>query len=249
MSASPVWVVVPCYDEARRLDVESFGRLCDTRGVQVVFVDDGSTDATPTLLADLAADRPQVHVVTLGENAGKGEAVRAGLRFALARSGDVVGYLDADLATPWEELLRLAAVLDERDDVDVVLGSRVGLLGVDITRRRARHLQGRVFATLASLVLDLPVYDTQCGAKVFRRTPDLESAVAEPFASRWAFDVELIARLLRRDHDRAARRFVEVPLHRWTDVDGSRLSVRARAAALGDLVRVRRQLRSAPTTR
>jgi hypothetical protein len=109
------------------------------------------------------------------------------------------------------------------------MGARVRLLGNNIRRRPIRHYLGRAFATLASLALRLPVYDTQCGAKFFRRTKALEAALATPFVSRWGFDVELIGRLLCSQPgipSLTEDRFTEVPLRRWEDVKGSKLRLR-----------------------
>ncbi|MDQ1419024.1 MAG: hypothetical protein QOJ52_986, partial [Acidimicrobiaceae bacterium] len=77
-----------------------------------------------------------------------------------------------------------------------MLGSRIARLGSTIERTARRHLLGRVFATAASVALGCQVYDTQCGAKVFRVTPALTVALQRPFRSAWAFDVELQSRLL-----------------------------------------------------
>ena len=138
-----------------------------------------------------------------------------------------MGFWDADLATPLDELPRFAAVLDERPEIELVLGSRVRLLGRRIERRAVRHYLGRVFATGASMTLGLAVYDTQCGAKLFRSTPRLRALLAEPFLTSWVFDVEILARFVRslRGETRltAAERIYELPLRRWTDVPGSKV--------------------------
>src|SRR5262249_13019404 len=133
----------------------------------------------------------------------------------------VVGYVDVDLSTPIDDVLHIVDALEARR-ADVAMGARVALLGRDIERNRARHYLGRVFATAASMILHLRVYDTQCGAKFFRAGPPLTAALAAPFSSRWAFDVELIGRLLLEGVP--AEKFVEVPLHRWSDVGGSKLA-------------------------
>ena len=123
------------------------------------------------LNAALAGDPDRFHVVTLPANRGKGEAVRLGLRAALAGGHDVVGYYDADLATPPAEMARLVEELRGDPARVMVIGSRVALLGHDIERSAVRHYLGRLYATAASVVLRLPVYDTQCGAKVVRAGP------------------------------------------------------------------------------
>ncbi len=228
-------VVVPCYEEEGRLDVERFVALAATDGI--VFVDDGSTDGTRGVLADVAARAPHhVEVLHLERNVGKGEAVRAGVLHAIEAGADVVGYLDADLATPVDGYADLRSALVDRD-LDAVFGSRVELLGWSVRRAPVRHYLGRVFATVASWVLQLPIYDTQCGAKVFRVTPALRTAVARPFTSRWAFDVELIARLTAEPTS-SIKRIEEYPLREWADVAGTQLNPRQAAGALADLGRI-----------
>jgi len=92
----------------------------------------------------------------------------------------LVGFLDADLATPAEEMLRLVSTL-RSSRAQAAFAARVALLGTTIERHATRHYLGRVFATAASLILDLRVYDTQCGAKAFHATPLLAAALEEPF--------------------------------------------------------------------
>jgi hypothetical protein len=143
-------------------------------------------------------------------------------------------------------MLKLIALLEDRS-VEAALGARVGLLGTKIERHPARHYLGRVFATLASLILDLRVYDTQCGAKAFRAGPLLSAALAAPFHARWAFDVELIGRLLlgtRSLPGFSERQFVEMPLRRWSDVAESKLSLLSAPRLALELWRIHLALRS-----
>lgn len=238
MDSRPV-IVVPCHNEERRLDAVRFSELADTGRVRLLFVDDGSTDRTAAVLERLVAARADVDVLRLPRNVGKAEAVRQGLLRAVEDSAPILGYYDADLATPPGELLRLIDLLEGREDLQVVLAARVVLLGRRIQRRSWRHYLGRVFATLASLILRIPVYDTQCGAKVFRDSPALRQSIAVPFRSSWVFDVELIGRLLRGGPRAPAvplAAFEEMPLREWRDVSGSRLGVRDMAQALIDLL-------------
>jgi len=240
MSVRDVTLVVPCYNEADRLDGAALHGLVDARpALRLLLVDDGSTDDTERTLRAVAAGRPEpIDVLRLPRNVGKAEAVRHGLRAALAGSAELVGYFDADLSTPPEELLRLVRVMEERG-VAVVMGARVAMLGADIRRHVSRHYLGRVFATTASLLLGVTVYDTQCGAKLFRRSPALSAALERPFRSRWAFDVELIGRLLAGGAGTPGvplGLFLEVPLATWRDVPGSKLRAWTMVGALVDLL-------------
>jgi glycosyltransferase involved in cell wall biosynthesis len=245
---APTVIVVPCYNEAKRLDTERIAAFAARPGASLLCVDDGSTDATARLLEELAArSAGRVGVLRLTSNRGKANAVRAGMLEAIEGGARHVGYWDADLATPLEEIPRFEAVLNADPRVIGVLGSRVRMLGTTIERSAARHYMGRVFATLASVVLRLAVYDTQCGAKLFRVVPALQAALVAPFRSRWAFDVELIARL-----DRASRALggppaddllVELPLEVWRHVGGSKLSPPAMVRATLELLAVRQNAR------
>lgn len=222
-------VVVPCFNEAQRLDVSAYGEFLNaSMDVTLLFVDDGSTDDTPLIMERLRQQHPrQVCTLRLAANVGKAEAVRRGVQVALRRRPEIVGYWDADLATPLGAIPQLRDVLLSRDDVSLVMGSRVALLGRQIRRRGVRHFLGRTFATAASLVLGLPVYDTQCGAKLFRATPEVAELFARPFEARWIFDVEILARMIATaEHDDSidvSESIYEQPLDHWQDVGGSRL--------------------------
>src|SRR5207302_9987714 len=142
---------------------------------------------------------------------------------ALDRQPDVVGFWDADLATPLSELPGFLTIMRDRPEIAMVFGARVRLLGRQISRRPSRHYFGRVGATLISSTLGLAVYDTQCGAKVFRRNDTLRDVFARPFISRWIFDVEIIARYVQLlGRDAAAAAIYELPVMRWHDVTGSK---------------------------
>jgi glycosyltransferase involved in cell wall biosynthesis len=236
-------VVVPCYNEADRFQAAPFADAVAAGNLRFILVDDGSTDGTRDMLEALARElHPRITLLALDENHGKAEAVRRGISAALLQSPRLVAYLDADLATPISELDGMCSLLDARPELHVVLGSRVALLGRDISRSQVRHYLGRVFATAASLTLSLTVYDTQCGAKVFRNTAAVRSVFAQPFLSRWIFDVEILARLealalegLLPSLDRSA---AEYPLLHWRDVSGSKVRPAAAAGASVELLRI-----------
>jgi len=219
-------IVVPCYNEEQRIDARTFIEFARSGQGDLLLVNDGSSDGTADVLARIERAAPQtVRSLSLPQNRGKAEAVRQGLLAALGDGTALVGYADADLSTPFDELVRLREVADQ-GSAQVVLGARVALLGRHIERSAMRHYFGRVFATAASVILAQPVYDTQCGAKFFRSTDALRAALATPFSSAWAFDVELIGRLLIGAPGvpaLPAEDIIEVPLQRWRDVRGSRM--------------------------
>jgi dolichyl-phosphate beta-glucosyltransferase len=249
MSPTEATVVVPCYNEESRLDRERFLELARDPSVRLLFVDDGSRDGTRAMLEALSAEADgKIEVLGLDVNGGKAEAVRRGMRQAIAKGARLVGFLDGDLATPPSEMLRIVRTLASTPEAQVVLGARVGLAGTRIDRKMARHYLGRIFATAASVILRERFYDTQCGAKLFRATPALDEALAPPFRSRWAFDVELLGRLLvgtERAPALAVTDFIELPLHEWTDVPGSKLHPSAFARVAADLVRIELELAAA----
>lgn len=240
-------VVIPCFNEEKRLDPRAVEALLEEALVRVILVDDGSRDGTADLLRRIESAHPgRVRALILPRNGGKGEAVRQGMRAALDDGAWSVGYTDADFATPPEEFLRLRQELLAQGAA-VVLGSRVRRLGSTIERRPARHYLGRIFATAASLSLRVGVYDTQCGAKLFRDRPALRAALEAPFASRWAFDVELLSRLLRpREGVPPVRadEMIEVPLRAWRDVAGSKLRGINMLRAGTDLARIAWRIRT-----
>jgi glycosyltransferase involved in cell wall biosynthesis len=243
-----VEIVVPCYNEEHRLDLDAFRNFrADGFELTFVFANDGSTDGTGRMLDALAAENPsRFAVVHLAKNGGKAEAVRCGVLASLERGPDYVGFWDADLATPLTEMPGFTDILDRRPEIQMVFGARVRLLGREISRRPARHYVGRVGATLISSSLGLAVYDTQCGAKLFRVTDDTRSLFQEPFLSRWIFDVELIARFVQRcGRDAAARSIYELPIFHWRDIGGSKVKSRDFLRALRDLWKIHRAYNSA----
>ena len=170
--------------------------------------------------------------------------MRAGVQAALAlKRFDVVGFCDADLATPLSEMIRLTEVLDKQG-ADMVFGCRLLRLGADIRRSKLRHYLGRIFATVVSSVLGLPVYDTQCGAKVFRASIACEIFEAE-FSTRWLFDIELLARYLQNyGQEFTLSKVIEVPLKIWIDRPGSKLTLHDFLMAPCELWRIWRRHRT-----
>lgn len=246
MSEPRAAIIVPFYNEERRFHPGCLIDLMAHPSLEVVTVDDGSRDRTGELLRDVSRSaRGRIEVLALEKNGGKGEAVRRGMLHALERGRSIIGFTDADFSTRPAELLALLTELEARVDLDVLVASRVLLVGRKVRRKATRHYLGRVFATLAANILRTAFYDTQCGAKLFRATPALASALATPFVSRWAFDVELLGRLLIGTADTAGipiERMREVPLEQWVDEGASKVTRAAMVKTLADLALIEVEL-------
>jgi dolichyl-phosphate beta-glucosyltransferase len=240
-------IVVPCYNEAARLRGAEFAdfvrkhdRIC------FLFVNDGSKDGTLRVLQQLCAEDPErLFCLDLGTNHGKAEAVRLGMLHCIRDlHPKFTGFWDADLATPLEVIPEFVDEMLRHPSCKMVFGSRVRLLGHAVKRKLIRHYLGRVFATVVSLLMQLEVYDTQCGAKVFRVDSDLGDLFAEPFLSRWIFDVEIIARVIRAaqgDRIRVENMIFEMPLMQWEDVAGSKVHPTDFLRAMGEIWAIRRR--------
>ena len=189
-------IVVPCYNEEERLQFSEFSKFFKKDNTTFFcFVDDGSTDGTKKIVTDFVEKNPErAQAVFLSFNQGKAESVRQGIKTLIkTHKFQFVGYWDADLATPLSTIPEFIGKFQSSRSLVAVCGSRILRLGASIHRSLLRHFLGRVFSTVASNILNIPVYDTQCGAKLFR-TEHAEIIFSEHFISRWFFDVELFAR-------------------------------------------------------
>ena len=171
----------------------------------------------------------------------------SGMLNAMALDGFAyTGFWDADLATPLDVVPQLLAKLVENPKLKWFSAPGCVFSATRSIADPLRHYLGRCFATAVSIVLELPIYDTQCGAKLFRITPVLQSILALPFQSRWIFDVEIIARFLAVHNQDASFAFdaiYENPLPRWEDVAGSKVRPSDFFVAFYELLKVRRTFR------
>jgi len=144
---------------------------------------------------------------------------------AFKSGAELVGYWDADLATPLDEIARFRAVLATQFRLSSWSWARGFSCSAGwCAAAGVRHYLGRIFATGVSLFLRLPIYDSQCGAKLMRNDAALAPLFEERFCVNWTFDVELLARLIRlRGRSAAYDSLYELPLERWVDVPGSKV--------------------------
>ena len=235
-----VGVVIPCYNEEKRLPVASFRKfLHENLGFHFCFVNDGSTDQTNEVLLSLKKEFPySVSVYHCQKNVGKAEAVRKGALF-LSENSDMeyIGYLDADLSTDLSDFKNLLQVL-KHSKHRIVGGSRMLRMGADISKNSTRALISKLINLLIRFILKMPFNDTQCGAKIM----DVELAKVvfkRTFLTKWLFDVEIFRRVsLHFGRRKAAELICESPINRWIHVDGSKLSLKDSATIIFQLVRI-----------
>ena len=226
-------IVIPAYNEESRIEptIRDMIVYCQNggRSFEIILVDDGSRDGTSMVGRKLAEEFPELRLIRLAANHGKGYAVRAGVVNAI---GSLVLFADADGATPIAEIERLESALDS--GADVAVGSRaLRATGIRVHAKLYRHLIGRTFHFLVECLADGGVKDTQCGFKLFR------SRVAQDLFSRmrmngFSFDVELLVMARQRGY-----RVAEVPVN-WTHQPGSKVQLTLDSIRMAaDLLRIR----------
>lgn len=238
-----VLLVIPTFRDTARLQafLPDLSRQLEARSaVEIVVVDDGSgpkfSDALEELVRDVSGkSQTPVSLIRLKRNVGKGGAIYAG--WGDGKGVDWLAFVDADGAVSASEVERMLSEIDCTDlheRADALIASRVKMLGRTVERSVKRHLIGRIFATLASELTGLAVYDSQCGCKFVRR--EAYAAVRSKLTElRFAFDVDLLFHL-----HRAGYRIVEFPVD-WRDIPGSKVSlIRDSFLMLFSLLRLRK---------
>lgn len=242
MSAS-ILIVVPAYREAGRIRLPLSGLCGETAAlpVEILVVDDGSGPEEAAAVSDIveslrASYTKLLPVLALPRNLGKGGAVYAGWEHA-GRDAEWLGFVDADGATPPREAARVAAMLAGTDS-DFLIASRVKMLGHSLDRTLKRHIFGRAFATISTILTGVAVYDSQCGCKFLRRGV-YEKIRPRLHDSRFCFDMDLISHA-----HHAGAKIREVPVD-WTDIPGSKVHIlRDGFRMLAALLRIRANLRA-----
>jgi glycosyltransferase involved in cell wall biosynthesis len=228
-------IVVPAYNEQKRLPstLELILAYIGTREfafVEVLVVDDGSTDATGDVARQYARQHCVVKLISNPGNRGKGYAVRHGMTEA---KGEWILYTDADLSAPIDECEKLLNAA-EGNSAEVCIGSRaLDRSLIQVHQHQFREYSGRAFNLLMRIVTGLPFCDTQCGFKLY------SSRAAKIIFPRqqldgFSFDVEDL--YIAKRH---GIKTVEVPV-RWSNVEGTKVSLTAGLKSFADLLKIRR---------
>jgi glycosyltransferase involved in cell wall biosynthesis len=239
MSPASVSIVIPAYNEARRLpsaleQIEAWRRdgPLAGRSVEVWIVVEPSTDGTREIATAASSRQPNLHVIANAEHRGKGFAVRTGM---LAATGDFIFYMDCDLSVPLREVNAFVEYFAAHPEIEVLLGNRQHAQS-RITREQAwlRRRMGQAFNAILRRLSLAGFYDTQCGFKAFRR------AAAQAIFSRqqidgFAFDVEVL--LLAK---KLSLHIADLPVE-WHNSPESKVNlIRDSLRMLRDIARVQR---------
>jgi len=224
---SRILMVVPCFNEEKRFDQEYFDHLTRIESTAWLFVDDGSKDATLSVLSNFCR-RSNTNFLHLPKNVGKSEALRIGMLQAIEKDSGAkwIGFLDSDGAFSVEDVNEILTKImkDEFEMYEAIFTSRVKLSGRRIQRKPYRHLLGRILTTVFGVIWkDIP-YDTQSGFKVIRNTQTFRNSILQPFTNRWFFDIEIVLRMARSQNK--IPHIWEQPLFSWVDISGSKISLR-----------------------
>jgi glycosyltransferase involved in cell wall biosynthesis len=233
-------IIIPAYNEEQRLGstMEAIDRFLSAEGwdAEVIICDDGSKDGTADLVRRFAVDHPRFRVSLAPHNQGKGAAVRRGMAEA---EGEYLLFSDADLSSPIEESKRLLYWLDE--GYDVAIGSRaLADTSVRVEAQNNRKFIGRIFNFLVQRLIGLPLQDTQCGFKAFRK-PVGKRLFDLQRLDGFSFDVEV---LYLAAHQGFSVREVAV---NWAHVPASKVSlIKDSLKMFRDLLRIRSMHRHTP---
>ena len=253
MSNSRVCLVVPCFNEGIRWNESYWESIATDSRISLLFINDGSTDETLSILQDFCEKYPVSRVLTMVKNSGKAEAVRSGLSLmasSLELEFDWIGFLDADACVPASEIQRFLMITQEspQNNFEAIWASRHKLYGHSIERSAYRHIIGRSIALVLNLgVGDLPK-DTQCGLKLFRNSSVFKTILEHSFKTRWLFEIEMLIRWRKVSH--SDLNILEEPLRHWKEIPGSKITVRVYPKILKEIIVIKYfQLKSYSTQR
>jgi len=222
-------IIIPCYNEEKRLDIHAFLSFINKENkFHLCFVNDGSKDNTIKVLKEIQKENPfRVSIIDIKKNVGKAAAVRSGAKY-LHNRGDIsfIGFIDADLSTDFKDFDSLLHTLKTNKKLSFVFGSRSKEASEGIKKNGLRSLFSKIIKMLVYFILQLPIEDTQCGAKIFRAqlVPVL---FKNRFFSKWLFDVELFLRMKKHfGKNLVLQKIYEQPLQRWVHMEDSKLGLK-----------------------
>ena len=156
-----------------------------------------------------------------------------------------IGFIDADTSFDLKDIRSFISIWEKKsgeiDSFDSLWSSRVKLSGRDINRKTSRHYIGRILITLISVGVKNMPYDSQSGFKLFHNTSDFNEVLLPEFKTKWFFDLELYARLMKINRN---YKVYEEPLNSWHDVGGSKITHKQYFRILREIILIRRLLKN-----
>jgi glycosyltransferase involved in cell wall biosynthesis len=234
-------MVVPCFNEEKRIKLNYWNDLTDIPNVRWIFVNDGSTDGTKNVLYKIT----NATIIDINKNVGKAESIRKGITETYKKnSGESfwVGYLDADSAFEIEDIRKVIELVYSKSSAyDSYWGSRVALAGRKITRNNFRHILSRILITIFGYKMrDLP-YDPQTGFKIFKFNNQQMEIFEKRFETKWFVDLEILIRY--QVLEKQIMKIWEEPVNTWKDVDGSNIRGFELITVVKDLIKILRIIR------
>jgi dolichyl-phosphate beta-glucosyltransferase len=219
-----VSIIIPAYNEYLRLPltlieildfIEKNGKELNLLPCEIIIVDDGSRDQTCEIVEKFQRVSPNIRLIKLANNSGKGYAIKSGVINAL---GEIVIFVDADGATPFGEFTKLLSAI-RSGQVDIAFGSRaISSQDTTVKTNLHRRLLGRVFNTIVNIIALPNVHDSQCGFKMFTKQAARE-LFSQQKLSGFSFDVELLY-LARKLNFRTS----EIAIN-WRNIPGSKVNL------------------------
>ena len=222
------------------MDIIHFVKFMNNhKSVDFTFVNDGSTDNTESLINNLKQKLPKrIRIINNKKNKGKAESIRLGVLNSLNYNPLYIGFIDADLSSPLEEINKLLKILQYNILTEFVFSSRIQLINNIVRKNFFRYLLGRVFATVVANLFKIPTYDTQCGSKIFSINI-CNQIFNKTFITRWLIDIEIFARLINvYGLEKTIKISHESPVLEWIDKGGSKVKLSYFFKAPIDLVRI-----------
>lgn len=235
-SNQDLFMIVPCFNEEKRINLDYWNKLSEIPNVHWIFVNDGSSDGTKSLLNQISNSS----VVNLERNSGKAEAIRKGISDTFDKNPAEMfqfGYLDADSAFEIEDIKNVVKLSFSKESTfDSYWGSRVALSGRNITRNNLRHILSRILITIFGYRIGNLPYDPQTGFKTFKFNKEQMAIFDRNFETKWFVDIEILLRF--KAVNGKDMRIWEEPVNTWKDIEGSKIRGLELITVFRDLVKI-----------
>ena len=231
-----LFMIVPCFNEEKRINLDYWNKLAELPNVHWIFVNDGSSDGTKSLLNQIENSS----VINLESNSGKAEAIRKGILETFNKNQSEIfqfGYLDADSAFEIEDIKNVIKLSFSKESTyDSYWGSRVALSGRHISRNNLRHILSRILITIFGYRLGNLPYDPQTGFKVFKFSNEQMAIFNKIFLTKWFVDLEILLRF--KDVNKKDMKIWEEPVNSWKDIEGSKIRGVEIITVFKDLIKI-----------